>query len=80
MTTLYLNCPHCDGMIEVTKLNCKIFRHGSYKSSGRQIPPHASKEVCASLVDHNLVDGCAKPFRLVLDKSGSYTAVPCDYV
>jgi hypothetical protein len=75
----YVICPHCQGMVEIAKLNCKIFRHGIYKTSGRQIPPHASKDVCTKLVDDEMIEGCAKPFKVVKDKSG-YTAVPCDYI
>ena len=49
----YFICPHpgCGGMVEVppNQLNCKIFRHGIYKTTipntivkkGTQVHPHA---------------------------------------
>ncbi len=30
-------CPHCMEYIEILELNCKIFRHGVFKDSGKQI-------------------------------------------
>lgn len=39
-------CPHCQGIVIIEQLNCKIFRHGIFKRSGKQIPPHAPKAEC----------------------------------
>ena len=41
-----VECPHCKNPVLIEKLNCAIFRHGSLKSDGQQIDPHASKELC----------------------------------
>jgi hypothetical protein len=69
-----LPCPHCGGEIQIIELNCKIFRHAVYKD-GKQLDPHASKELCDLVVKENLVYGCAKPFQIVDGK-----AVKCDYI
>jgi len=77
------NCPHCDSLIQVEKnqVNCTIFRHGQYKSTGEQIPPHSSKEICDSLVKQNLIYGCGKPFKLLLDSNNIVShAEICDYI
>jgi hypothetical protein len=60
----YFMCPHCSVMICVAKneLNCKIFRCGNFKSTGDQIPPHASEKMCVMFKEKDLVNGCAKPF------------------
>jgi hypothetical protein len=60
----FLRCPHCNGEIMVNEgeIACKIFRHGSFKVNGQQIPSHAPKDQCDYFVQHNLVWGCAKPF------------------
>lgn len=69
-------CPHCGGAVEVVEVNCRIFRHGVFRETFQQIPPHASKEECDAWVAENLVIGCAKPFRLKDDG----TPEICDYI
>jgi len=70
-----IKCPHCDGDIQILQINCGIFRHGVYKD-GRQLDPHASKELCDQVVKDNLVYGCAKPFKI----SPGGKAEKCDYI
>jgi hypothetical protein len=70
-------CPHCEGIVEVkhSELNCRIFRHGTLKSTGQQISPHAPKDECDRLVQGNLVNGCARPFKF----TGTVVEV-CGYI
>lgn len=68
-------CPHCGGPIEIIEVNCAIFRHGQYKSSGEQLEPHAPKELCDQVVKDGLINGCGKPFKLVNNKLEK-----CDYI
>ena len=72
-----INCPWCGIYIQIlhSEINCKIFRCGIEKSSGKQIDPHASKEVCDHLLANNLIYGCSKPF--IFD--GNITK-KCDYI
>ena len=58
-------------MIEIIEINCAIFRCGIIKSTGEQIPPHASEAEIAKLD----VWGCGGPMRLVGGK-----LVVCDYI
>jgi DNA-directed RNA polymerase subunit RPC12/RpoP len=76
-----LACPHCSGTIIVLhhELNCRIFRHGAFVSNGEPIPPHSSRAECDRLVAQNLIVGCGKPFRVVL-QDGVETAIECDYI
>ena len=92
-TSKYFICPHpeCGGMVEVppNQLNCKIFRHGIYKTTipntivkkGLQVHPHAPKQLCDYLRDNDLVYGCCKPCRVTtINADGSLTAEICDYI
>jgi hypothetical protein len=72
-------CPHCRSEIIIQEVNCQIFRHGIYKSSGDQINPHASKEECDELFIKELIYGCGKPFRIdFVDEK--WIASICDYI
>jgi len=76
---LYFECPWCGGTVEImnTQINCGIFRHATYKTSGQQIPPHASRDECERLIDQ--VFGCAKPFQISCIDS-SLVIKECDYI
>ena len=73
-------CPHCGDFIFVEQINCAIFRHGSFKSNGEQIPPHSSKADCDAFYESGSIYGCGKPFKVLLDSNGALIAEPCDYV
>jgi hypothetical protein len=67
--SIYLECPHCGGLIEIEAINCGIFRHGIYKS-GTQIPPHDPKKNYG-----DSIWGCGLPFKYENGK-----LVICDYI
>lgn len=75
-----IQCPHCGDQVLIEQINCAIFRHGVIKSTGDQIPPHASKPQCDQLIQMDLVYGCAKPFRLIQDTSGVWIGEICEYI
>ena len=77
--SIFFNCPHCNGPVLVSKseINCKIFRHGIYKSTNEAVDPHLTKAKCEDLVQKDLVYGCCKPFRLNLEKK---EVEICDYI
>ena len=62
----YFQCPHqdCKLIIAVKKdmINCKIFRHGVFKDSLKQLDPHASQKICTQVKKDDLIYGCGKPF------------------
>jgi DNA-directed RNA polymerase subunit RPC12/RpoP len=81
---LIINCPHCDSKILINKINCKIFRHGVYKDTFKQINPHLNKAKCDKLIKNDLIYGCGKPFELILNSEldndeSTYIAIKCDY-
>ena len=80
-----VECPHCFMKIIVLlkDFNCKIFRHGVYKKSGKQIDPHMKKDMCDKLFNQNKIYGCGKPYKLVVIKSNNetiYFTEICDYI
>ena len=72
-------CPHCNYPILIEKLNCCIFRHGTLKSNGQQIDPHAIKELCDYYVEKDMINGCGKPFRIIKNNN-VIIAIICDYI
>lgn len=75
---IYVECPHCQGMVQISQINCGIFRHGVLKN-GVQVDPHAPEEVCRNLFEKEQIYGCGKPFRL-MNQNGKYQAVECGYI
>lgn len=78
----FFKCPHCQEEIIVHKneVNCKIFRHGVYKSTKKQIDPHMKKEECDRLYNFGEIYGCGKPFRFVFSPDGFHYVIICDYI
>lgn len=72
-------CPHCKDYIIIKELNCCIFRHGIYKSSGEQMNPHANKNECDYLKEKDLIFGCGKPFKIIIDNENVILEI-CDYI
>jgi hypothetical protein len=84
MTTPFvIECPHCRQLCEIVELNCCIFRCGIYKTDCKQIPPHLPKTECDALVSGELIFGCGKPFRIVVEgdtPEKKYLVQTCDYI
>lgn len=80
--SIYLPCPHCSKLYEIVQLNCRIFRCGVYKHNLNQIEPHMCKEKCDHLANTGAIYGCGKPFMVVpvLDASGSFKTIVCEYI
>ena len=76
---IIIECPHCKGTVVIEQLNCKIFRHGTFKKDGKQMNPHETKEKCDKFVKDELIHGCGKPFK-VISKENEYISVECDYI
>jgi len=74
-----LKCPHCYEFVIIEKVNCAIFRHGTIKINGKQIDPHAIKELCDYYVKNDLIYGCGKPFKIVIRNNNFETEI-CDYI
>ena len=77
----FFQCPNCESDIIVGKneLNCRIFRHGVYKNTYKQVDPHLAYEKCKELLENNKVIGCCKPFKIV-SKDNKLFAEVCDYI
>ena len=73
---IIIKCPHCSEYIIIVELNCSIFRHGIMKTTGIQIDPHSTKEICDNLIKTNIIYGCGKPFMI----NENLEAIICDYI
>ena len=73
-----LVCPHCKEYIIIEQLNCGIFRHGVLKN-GRQMEPHAPKQMCDHYIENKLIYGCGKPFRIIC-KDKKFEIEICEYI
>lgn len=74
-------CPNCNCKIIIEQINCGIFRHGYLKSTFEQINPHLSKNECDILINNNLIYGCGKPFRIILDQINNTLIIEiCNYI
>ena len=73
---MIIHCPHCDQMIEILNINCRIFRCGVYIKTNTQVNPHESKENCDFITKYELIYGCGKPFLINLDN----TVDKCEYI
>ena len=85
IVNLVVECPHCKEPILIEQLNCCIFRHGVLKNNEKQIEPHASKELCDYYVKNELIIGCGKPFKVILNENSKndddkFIAIICDYI
>jgi len=76
---ILVQCPQCLEPILIEKLNCCIFRHGTMKTNGQQIDPHALKELCEFYVEKNMINGCGKPFQII-KQNNNFIAIKCDYI
>ena len=76
---IYVECPHCNDLVEIVKINCGIFRHGVFKETENQLSPHAPKIICDKVFDQGLIYGCGKPFELT-NINGNYVAIKCPYI
>ena len=81
MDYVIVKCPHCSSDIIINKkdFNCKIFRHGIFKSNFKQINPHLNKIECDKLINDKKIYGCGKPFKLII-KNNIYSTIICDYI
>jgi hypothetical protein len=76
---IFVECPHCLGLVEVVDLRCGIFRHASFKN-GREIDPHLKQAECELLVSSSSVYGCGKPFSVEVQVDGRYISRACEYI
>ena len=74
-----VECPHCHLFAWIEEVNCAICRHGVFRDTHVQVPPHASKAECDDLAARDLIIGCGKPFRVVVGDNDA-SAVACDYI
>jgi len=76
---MIVTCPNCGDFIEILQINCAIFRHGVFKKTNTQINPHETKENCDLYKNMDLIYGCSKPFKIIIENEKIDTVI-CDYI
>ena len=73
-------CPHCfeEVLVYLNNVNCGMFRHAVFISSGELIPSNFTKEVCERLIEEEKVYGCGKLFQIIFQEDGKLRAEICD--
>ena len=79
---IILTCCHCNNnfIVNTKEFNCKILRHGIYKTNYQQINPHLPKDECDRLFNDNLIFGCGKPLQIIVNENNDYEVIICDYI
>lgn len=77
---MLVQCPHCGGNIVIESINCGIFRHGVFKATMEQIPPHSTLEECNKFISEGTIFGCGKPFQILQLGEGNFIVQDCDYL
>ena len=72
-------CPHCKDPIIILNINCGIFRHGTYRQTGKQLNPHLFQSTCEYLFKNDMIYGCGKPFKII-QKDDILFAIECGYI
>lgn len=77
-----VNCPHCNDYVIIEKINCGIFRHGTFIKNNKQMDPHEKKEKCDYYFENKLIYGCGKPFCVKIDENDKEKLMVeiCDYI
>jgi hypothetical protein len=78
-TNFEIKCPHCGEYVIIEQINCAIFRHGVMKNNLVQINPHLAKNECDKLKELDLIYGCGKPFKVIL-QDNQWIGIECDYI
>ena len=62
---IILTCCNCNNIfiVNTKEFNCKILRHGIYKSNYQQINPHLPKNECDRLFNNDLIYGIFDPAK-----------------
>lgn len=77
MTDRIINCPYCNELLLIGKINCGIFRHGVIKSTGKHMNPHATRKTCDKLMKKKLIYGCGNQFKIIIDND-NINIILCD--
>lgn len=64
-----INCPYCDENIEIVSYACRIYIHGYYKTTMKQVGQHLRPITINSLLKNNKVIGCMGQFRINVDNT-----------
>ena len=71
MGNFYINCPHCDEIVYITKVKCALFLHAADSVSMKTLNPHAKWYEVDKLKRKGTLMGCGERFWIKMDESGT---------
>lgn len=75
MGDFYVNCPHCDEIVYITKVKCAMFLHAANKNTYKTLNAHSKWYEIDKLKRHGLLLGCGNRFWVKIDESGTISSV-----
>lgn len=75
MGDFYINCPHCDEIVYITKVKCAMFLHAASKNTSKTLNAHTKWYEVDKLKRHGLLLGCGERFWVKMDESGTIVSV-----
>lgn len=66
---MLVNCPKCNGLIDMVAINCGICVHGVFKHNNEQVHPHSSLHTRAQWLREESIYGCGCMFKYIADSN-----------
>ena len=67
MGNFYINCPHCNEIIYITKVKCGLFLHAVNKQNMKALNPHSKKYQIDKLKNSGMMLGCGGKFSIIMN-------------
>jgi hypothetical protein len=67
MGDFYINCPHCDEIVYITKVKCGLFLHAANKKNMKPLNPHSKKYQIDKLKNSGMMLGCGGKFSIIIN-------------
>jgi hypothetical protein len=62
--SIYINCPYCDNMLEISAIKCGIILHAFNSKTGKQLGAHAKQSTIDKVKNKGLLIGCGGRFKI----------------
>ncbi len=74
MCNFYIQCPHCDDVIEIEKVKCGVFLHAYNTKTGKTLNPHTKLYKVDKIRQSGYLIGCGGKFKLKTNKKDGITS------
>jgi hypothetical protein len=67
MGDFYINCPHCDEIVYITKVKCGLFLHAANNKTMKSLNPHSKQYQIDKLRKNGMLLGCGGKFSIIIN-------------